>query len=122
MRNRPFFVPHVKSLFLLVVSVFAFAAVAGYVQGDLLAAAIGALDVVILTALGIWAWGNGGSKSSAVERTDAEILDADYLAIPKSDYLASIIALGDRMASPDPEVRQLASMAYDAFKHSVKPL
>lgn len=115
----------VKVLFVLTTSMFAFAAIAGWVlYRDSLTLAAGALNVVILSALGIWAWGKRPQPlaSASEKRMAAEIVtDADLLEIPKDDYLASVIALGDKMASPDPQTRQLAVLAYDAFKSSVKP-
>ena len=51
----------------------------------------------------------------------AEIVTDGRLAISKDDYLASVVALGNGMAPPDPYTRNLAAMAYDAFRDAVIP-
>ena len=62
-------------------------------------------------------------RKEIIETGRAEIVPqtGKVLVIPKEDYLTSISALGDKMASPDPEIRQLAALAYDAFRSSVEP-
>ena len=66
-------------------------------------------------------------KSRLAERPEnalsvrAEIVTDGRLAISKDDYLASVVALGNGMASPDPYTRNLAAMAYDAFRDAVIP-
>lgn len=123
MRNRPIFVPLVKILFLIVISMFAVVSIFGYVRfHDFMIAGPGLLTVVILIVLGIWAWGNDDSKSdNEIQRVDTEVvIVADRIKIPKEDYLQFITMFGDNMASPDPERRQLAARAYTVFKSSFK--
>lgn len=58
------------------------------------------------------------------QRVEAEIIVKpadDRLEIPANLYLESINAINDKLASPDPDVRQLASDIYDAFKATVRP-
>ena len=64
----------------------------------------------------------GANRSTNTQHIEAELVTDERLAIPKDDYVASVQALGDKMASPDPYTRQLAALAYDALKDAVRPL
>ncbi len=61
------------------------------------------------------------------QRVEAEIVVTpakptdDRLEISTDLWLESLNAINDKLASPDPDTRQLASDVYDAFKATVRP-
>jgi len=96
---------------------------------DILAVAIGvalgvlaSVPVAMVIAAPYRSRPQRAERSTDAQRVEAELVTDERLAIPKDDYVASVQALGDKMASLDPYTRQLAALAYDAFKDAVKPL